>query len=354
MDIFDRIGAKGEKINFEIEFHYIEIEVPHETHVKIEWKSSKKTCSTVHQIIPDSLHAKVDIEETLTNTHMIYTKKHSTVDKKIELKVLKENKGKTEEIGKVVLNLSRCLEAPEIGKIYKVKKCKDKNAQICLSVKAQNIGSSTLSSTLAGSIIENEIMENQSTEALVSEGILNRIKDIEYQIEDSEATLNEILKENKKLREQIDEKEKLTEKIKKAKEKKNTIKEKREKMQNEIDEMNESLSKLKSEKEDKRIEMKKESGLKKNYLINKISELKEIKRKLKSEDINNETSSILEKEIQSLVNKINYSTAEIERFKNLLEPAELARERDPVEEMILDNMRSLRQITKRYSAQGSC
>ncbi|CAG9329403.1 unnamed protein product [Blepharisma stoltei] len=368
MDIFERLGAKGVKFNFEIEFHYIEIELPQETHIKVEWKSHTKSIKTSSEIVVDNDKTKVDIEETLSNTHTIYTKKHSIPDKKIELKVLGEINGKIKDIGKVVLNLVEYLDAPVIEQVHRIEKCKDKNAKICISVKAESLGAATLSSTMMGSTIGNEAVEDPQQleepqqEVLLSEETQHVLTELKTQCEKSEKTLEDLSHENHELKEKNSKKDqdanyseesenKLNEKIKKAKAKNKSRKQDIEKIENNVEELNEVLERLKYEKEGiiKELAMK-ELDKKEDHLKDKIDELKEIRERIEEEESNQKKDeNELNKNIQLLSKKNDFLESEIERLRVKLEPAQKEEERDEIEEMLFDNMKNLRNITTRYT-----
>eukprot|EP00358_Blepharisma_japonicum_P004952 CAMPEP_0202942608 /NCGR_PEP_ID=MMETSP1395-20130829/2826_1 /ASSEMBLY_ACC=CAM_ASM_000871 /TAXON_ID=5961 /ORGANISM="Blepharisma japonicum, Strain Stock R1072" /LENGTH=314 /DNA_ID=CAMNT_0049639061 /DNA_START=196 /DNA_END=1140 /DNA_ORIENTATION=+ len=185
----------------------------------------------------------------------LYKKKGTGVynAKEAELKIIGEANGKYFEAGKVLLNLADYIGSPIRESNYQVQKSKDKEAEVCLSIKAQPLENQSITTDIEvedkkvekiDDKIEEKDEEYKGDESPLYGHTIEELQQYKEKLEKNLAKLEEAKKENQEL------KEKLSEKESKNDNSHEELEEKLAKTKKKCKELKSGLGQLKDEKEE--------------------------------------------------------------------------------------------------------
>ncbi|CAG9319761.1 unnamed protein product [Blepharisma stoltei] len=238
--LISRIGTNKEKFMYEIWIHSITMTIPTDAHIKVSWKRRNKIAETSGEAVMTQDSKLIEVNEMISMINTLYQKSSGKfLEKEAKLNILSEINGKSKIIGYVKLNLVDYCDTPIREHAYPIIGSKDKNAEICLSIKAELIDDS-----LSPHKHENESSSSEEEEKVIkieeNEGELDRKLDeinvMAKQLDELKEELDKINSENALLAHQVDDLKKIDEekskknaeikeKIEKAKNKKKILKE---------------------------------------------------------------------------------------------------------------------------------
>ncbi|CAG9324967.1 unnamed protein product [Blepharisma stoltei] len=236
--MFQRLNTTKEVFSFEIYVHHIIIALPHETHLKIIWKKKDITSETkVFTVTPEEKKAAIN-EQLLMPVNTLFKKKGTGAynSKEAELKIIGEANGKYFEAGKVLLNLADYIGSSIRESNYPIQKSKDKEAEVCLSIKAQPLENQNIAAEAEvedkkdqkiDDKIEEKDEESKGEESPLYGHTIEELQQYKEKLEKNLAKIEEAKRENQELKEKLGEiesknnnsQEELEEKLAKTKKK---------------------------------------------------------------------------------------------------------------------------------------
>ncbi|CAG9311805.1 unnamed protein product [Blepharisma stoltei] len=379
--VFQRINTIRETFSYEIHVHYIILSVPKETLLKVVWRKKEFLVETrVITMTPEEKKVEIN-EQLIMPINTLYKKKATGVyrPKETELKIEGESNGKHFDIGKVILNLADYIESPIRESSYQILKSKDKNAEICLSIKAEHIETHKeavememenaekalkQAENLETKIEENHEESKGETDSSLFGNAIGEIQIYKEKLEKNLAKIEEISNENQELRENLKEKEKkekyneeLEEKLDRTKSKGKELKKKITNLKGGQAELEELIIKEKKEIEKlKEINEEKSKGNKKvSHLESKVLDLEEEISKLKGKTaIKAEIIHSLTTNNNALEEKNQALEKELHRLQNLEEEFNRKKEEneespEKIEDQINDLNERMKTILRRHT-----